>query len=108
MGFFLGNLAMIFNPDIAVDIMSSDNMVVIFSLDEDNQNPYLNPDNNMRVVMGTMLLPPVEAMWSFTSGDFDKFQMEYYQHLISPESSEFIFMIIGIISSHSIMLLITA
>lgn len=97
MSFFKGNMALIYNPNIVYDVLVSDQAVFVFSLDEDNDNPKLDPEKNMRVVMGTMLLPPVDAMWSLTSGEWDKFQMEYYNHLISPEVTEFIFMLIGLI-----------
>ena len=97
MSFFKGNMALIYNPNIVYDVLISDQAVFVFSLDEDNDNPKLDPEKNMRVVMGTMLLPPVDAMWSLTSGEWDKFQMEYYNHLISPEVTEFIFMLIGLI-----------
>lgn len=95
MGFFKGNLALIYNPMVVQDILMSDPYVVVFSLDEDNDKPMLDPDRNQKVVMGTMLLPPIDAMWSLTGGEWDKFQMEYYTHLISPEVTEFIFMMIG-------------
>ena len=95
MSFFKGNMALIYNPNVIRDILITDPAVVIFSLDEDNDNPELDPERNKRVVMGTMLLPPVDAMWSLTSGDWEKFQMEYYMHLTSPEVTEFIFMTIG-------------
>lgn len=95
MSFFSGNMALIYNPTVVQDIMISDPAVIVFSLDEDNDKPNLDPDRNQRVVMGTLLLPPIDAMWSLTSGEWDKFQMEYYTHLISPEVSEYIFMIIG-------------
>ena len=97
MSFFKGNMALIYNPNIVYDVLISDQAVFVFSLDEDNDNPKLDPEKNRRVVMGTMLLPPVDAMWSLTSGEWDKFQMEYYNHLISPEVTEFIFMLIGLI-----------
>lgn len=95
--FFLGNMALIYNPNIVMDILAGDQAVVVFSFDEDNDNPQLDPERNNRIVLGTMLLPPVDAMWSLASGDLEKFQQEYYQHLTSPEVSEFIFMIIGMV-----------
>ena len=95
MSFFLGNMALMYNPNIVLDTLSGDVSVVVFSLDEDNDNPMLDPERNKRVVMGTMLLPPVDALWALSGGDFDKFQLEYYQHLTSPEATEFIFMMLG-------------
>ena len=97
MSFFLGNMALMYNPSIVIDMLSGDQAVIVFSLDEDNDNPYLDPEKNNRVVMGTMLLPPVDAMWALSGGDFERFQLEYYQHLTSPECTEFIFMILGMI-----------
>ena len=97
MSFFLGNMALMYNPSIVIDMLTGDQAVIVFSLDEDNDNPYLDPEKNNRVVMGTMLLPPVDAMWALAGGDFERFQLEYYQHLISPECTEFIFMTLGMI-----------
>ena len=97
MSFFLGNMALMYNPNIVIDMLNGDQYVVIFSLDEDNDNPMLDPERNGRVVMGTMLLPPVDALWALSSAEMDRFQLEYYQHLISPECTEFIFMMLGMI-----------
>ena len=97
LSFFSGNLAIIYDYIIIRDILFNDPYSIVFSLDEDNEHPELDPERNpTRIAMGTMLLPPVEAMWSLTSGEWDKFQMEYYTHLMSPEVTEFIFMIIGL------------
>ena len=93
--FFKGNIGLIYDPNIVCDILYNDPAVVVISLDEDNDKPMLNPDNNPRVTMGTVLLPEVDAMWSLSSGDFNMFQMQYYEHLKSPEVAEFIFIMIG-------------
>ena len=43
MSFFLGNMALIYNPNIVLDILAGDQAVVVFSFDEDNDNPLLDP-----------------------------------------------------------------
>jgi len=93
--FFKGNIGLIYDPNIVTDILFNDPAVVVISLDEDNDKPALNPDNNQRVSMGTILLPEVETLWALSSGDFETFQMRYYMHLNEPEVAEFIFFLIG-------------
>ena len=95
MSFFAGNIAFVYNANIAIDILMSDPSVIIFSLDEDNEIPQLNPELP-RITMGTMLLPPVESLW-VKDTDFDRFQQEYYLHLTNPECTEYIFMMLGLI-----------
>lgn len=93
--FFKGNIGLIYDPNIVTEILFNDPAVVVISLDEDNDKPALNPDNNQRVSMGTILLPEVETLWALSSGDFETFQMRYYMHLNEPEVAEFIFFLIG-------------
>lgn len=96
MNFFKGNIGLIYDPNIVTDILFNDPAVIVISLDEDNDKPQLNPDNNPRVNMGTILLPEVDALGALFSGDFEMFQMQYYMHLNQPEVSEFIFFLIGL------------
>ena len=96
MNFFAGNIALIYNPNIVTDILFNDPAVIVISLDEDNDKPALNPDNNPRVNMGTILLPEVDALGALFSGDFEMFQIQYYMHLNEPEVAEFIFFLLGL------------
>lgn len=95
MSFFAGNIAFVYNANIAIDILMSDPSVIIFSLDEDNEIPQLDPELP-RVTMGTMLLPPIESLW-VRDTDFERFQQEYYMYLTNPERTEYIFMMLGLI-----------
>jgi hypothetical protein len=93
--FFKGNIGLIYDPNIVTEILFNDPAVIVISLDEDNDKPTLDPENNQRVSMGTILLPDVETMWALSSGDFETFQMKYFMHLNEPEVAEFIFFLIG-------------
>ena len=94
--FFKGNLGLIFKADIAANLLFSDPYVVVVSLDEDNDLQQNYPEFSNRINMGTILLPDVESLWSLSSNDFQMFQMQYYTYLKSPEVSEFIFTLIGL------------
>ena len=94
-GFFKGNIAIKFDPTVVCNIMQMDPMVIVLSLDEDNSIPMLDADRNPQVILASMLLPPVEAMWAVADNDEDKFQYEYFKHLQSPEATDFFFTIIA-------------
>ncbi len=94
-GFFKGNIAIKFDPTVVCNIMQMDPMVKVLSLDEDNSNPMLNADINPQVILASILLPPVEALWAIADNDEDKFQLEYFKHLQSPEATDFFFTIIA-------------
>ena len=94
-GFFKGNIAIKFDPTVVCNIMQMDPMVKVLSLDEDNSNPMLNADINPQVILASILLPPVEALWAIADNDEDKFQYEYFNHLQSPEATDFFFTILA-------------
>lgn len=68
-----------------------DQSVKIISLDEDNR---LNP-NDPNVVIGTCLLPPIEALIAEADGDEDLYNIHYINHLNSPYVQEFIGVLIS-------------
>ena len=94
-GFFKGNIALKFDPTVVCNIMQMDPMVIVLSLDEDNSIPMLDADQNPQVLLASILLPPVEAMWAVADNDEDKFQYEYFKHLQSIEATDFFFTIIA-------------
>ena len=94
--FFKGNLGLIFKADIAANLLFNDPYVVVVSLDEDNDLQQTYPEFSNRIHMGTILLPDVESLWSLSSNEFDMFQMQYYTYLKSPEASEYMFTLIGL------------
>lgn len=63
-----------------------DTSVRIISLDEENR---ISP-NNPNVIIGTCLLPPMEALIAEVDGDEDLYDIHYINHLNSPYVQEFI------------------
>ena len=94
-GFFKGNIAIKFDPQVVCNIMQMDPMVKVLSLDEDNSIPMLDADKNPQVILASILLPPVNAMWAIADNDEEKFQYEYFMHLQSIEATDFFFTIIA-------------
>ena len=94
-GFFKGNIAIKFDPTVVCNIMQMDPMVKVLSLDEDNSIPMLDADMNPQVILASILLPPVEALWAIADNDEDKFQLEYFKYLQSAETTDFFFTIIA-------------
>lgn len=94
-GFFKGNIAIKFDPTVVCNIMQMDPMVKVLSLDEDNSIPMLDAEMNPQVILASILLPPVEALWAIADNDEDKFQYEYFNHLQSAEATDFFFTIIA-------------
>lgn len=94
-GFFKGNIAIKFDPNVVCNIMQMDPTVKVLSLDEDNSIPMLDAEHNPQVILASILLPPIEALWAIADNDEDKFQFEYFKHLQSPEAVDFFFTIIA-------------
>lgn len=63
-----------------------DSSVRIISLDEENR---ISP-NDPNVILGTCLLPPMEALIAEVDGDEDLYDIYYINHLNSPYVQEFI------------------
>lgn len=95
MGFFKGNIAIKFDPRIVCQLVQMDPMVRVISLDEDNGIPMLDADKNPQVVLASILLPPIEAMWAMADNDEAKFDYEYAKQLQSKECVDFLATIIS-------------
>lgn len=85
-----GSLSLIFDPKIVTDIMIHNGTVKVINLDEENAVPMLCDENNPQVVPGTILLPPVEALWAIIDGNNDQFVQIYYMYLTSPDVMQYI------------------
>lgn len=88
--FFKGTISLICDPKIVCDIMMNVQTVKVITLDEDNAVPMLCDENNPQLVTGTILLPPVEALWAETDGNKELFASIYYSYLLQPECMEYI------------------
>ena len=75
---FKGNIVISSNPKFCFELSMTNNNKII-SLDEDDEIVELLPANNMNVVKGTILLPPIEAGWKEIDGDefgyFERFNI---------------------------------
>ena len=69
--------------------------IMVVSLDEENDYPEILPNLNSNVISGTCLLPSPEVMWAMIDGDENKFNILYYEQLISRSITEFIYTLIG-------------
>lgn len=78
-----------------------DKSVKIISLDEDGA---LSP-NDPNVVVGTCLLPPIEALIAEADGDEDLYDAHYLAHLNSPFVQEFIGALISALYRNTSLLL---
>ena len=87
---FAGSMSLLFDPKIVCDMMMNNPSVKVISLDEDNAVPMLSDENNPQVVPGTVLLPPIEAMWAIVDEQEEQFAQAYYMHLVSPECMQYI------------------
>lgn len=86
------------DPKFCFDLSMNGNNKII-SLDEDDEVIELSPLNNSNVVKGTILLPPIEAIWKEVDGDEFGFVETYTTYLSSPSVSEFITVLLGTIYS---------
>lgn len=78
-----------------------DGTVKIISLDEDRN---LDP-NDPNVIIGTCLLPPVEALIAENDGDEDLYDIHYMAYLNTPAVQQFITAIIGALFRQKSLLL---
>lgn len=83
------------DPRLCFEFSQNDPNTKIISLDEDNIYMELNPENNKNVIMGTILLPPIEVQWAELDGDVQKFKELYFAHMTSPQVEQFIYTLIG-------------
>lgn len=83
------------DPRLCFEFAQNDPITKIISLDEDNTYMELNPANNPNVIMGTVLLPPIEVQWAELDGDVQKFNELYFAHMASKPVEDFIFTLIG-------------
>ena len=93
--FFKGNFLIMCNiKDIKYILMNTNpqSMLWVINLDEEYTDPILN---SPLVVPGTVLLPPIEAMWAEVDMDFEKFEALYHAHLMNQECKEFIYVLLG-------------
>ena len=79
---FKGSMSLIFDPKIVCNIMMQNPSVRVISLDEDNAVPMLCDENNPQVIPGTILLPPIEAMWAIVDEQMEAFNQIYYAHQV--------------------------
>ena len=61
------------DPKLCFEFAQNDPNTKIISLDEDNTYMELNPVDNPNVIMGTVLLPPLEVQWAELDGDVQKY-----------------------------------
>ena len=85
-----GSISLIFDPKIVCDIMMKNATVKVISLDEENCVPMLCDENNPQVIPGTILLPPVEALWALIDGNNDMFIQIYHSYLVTPEVMNYV------------------
>lgn len=86
--FFKGVIS-IHSGEDCINIAMTDPLVKIINLDEDGWDVMLS-EENPQVIMGTILLPPVEAMWALVDGDKEQFNQIYSMHLIEPVCIDFL------------------
>lgn len=95
MSFFKGNIVYIYDANIVCNILNTNPMSRVLSLDEDNTIPMLDHERNGHVLLASILLPSIETMWAIADNDNEKFQYEYNKQLQSQECVEFIYTIIA-------------
>ena len=80
----------------------------IISLDEDDSTMELSSKLNPAVLKGTILLPPMEALWAEADGNEMSYNDNYYRHLIDKDCVELISTIISYLyNGGSILLYVT-
>lgn len=94
---FKGFINIMSDPRECFELSQSIPNTKIISLDEEDMYIELDPNNNPNVIKGTILLPPIEALWAESDGNLQAFNEAYYRSLSTKEVSMFINTLLGYI-----------
>lgn len=89
----------------------NDSMIIpnskIISLDEEDSVIEMSSTLNPAVIKGSMLLPPIEALWAEADGDENAFNSHYYRHLIDKDCVDFFSTLITFVYNGGSILIFT-